>query len=67
MKNNNDFQDLDKAFSKEILKEFEGQIVDETCIECKGNGGWDVVNEVGDPSFERCENCQGKGFVQIEY
>ena len=42
-----------------IVREMDGH---KKCIRCKGVGGFDVVNEVGDLSFKMCSNCKGTGF-----
>lgn len=50
-----DYSEVDKAMSKEILKEFKGEIVECDCPTCKGKNSSD------------CQDCQGQGFVAYEY
>ena len=47
-----DFHEVDKSMSKQIMSEFKGKIVDSVCIECKGHG---------------CENCDYEGHYEIQY
>jgi hypothetical protein len=50
----NRFEELDKHVSREIMKEFEGQIITSECPFCRGKG-------------EDCEECDGSGELDIEY
>ena len=46
-----DYHELDKQISKEIMLEFKGKIIESVCPDCKGQG---------------CEYCNN-GVVEIEY
>lgn len=63
MKSNKDFDQVDRAASREILKDFSGKHVEEQCNECKGSGSLKTGTLMEQP----CENCQGTGSVTIEY
>jgi len=47
-----DFHELDKSISKEIMSEFKGKTIDSICSVCKGQG---------------CEDCDYIGSYKIEY
>lgn len=49
---NEDFKELDKAMSKKIMQEFEGQTITSKCPDCKGIG---------------CEYCDYDGKIEMQY
>ena len=51
------YYEEDKAISKKIMKEFEGQVIQHECPTCHGKF---VKGHV-------CDDCKGEGFIEIEY
>jgi hypothetical protein len=68
MKDSHYFADVDKTISKQILREFTGEVIDEICPTCRGERGRTTKDGVsGNQGFVPCEDCQGAGFVSVEY
>jgi DnaJ-class molecular chaperone len=55
----NKYQEFDKGMTRQIMKEFEGQIIESVCPDCNGSGKIREEN--------LCENCNGTGSINIKY
>lgn len=53
----NKYHEIDKAISKEIMKEFKGVVIQHECPTCHGKP---VEGHV-------CDDCKDDGYYEIEY
>ena len=56
------YEELDKAMSKKIMKELEGQVIEHACPDCDGEG---AIYNLG--KAKKCKNCNGTGGIKIKY
>jgi len=54
---NEKFEELDKQITKQIMKEFEGVVVEHECPTCHAKF---VRGHV-------CDDCKNEGFIKIKY